>query len=57
MGRRKKAAKKVVKKKKQGVATVFKCVFCNNDESVDCKIDLKAMLGYYIHYYHYTTTI
>ena len=45
MGRRKKAAKKVVKKKAVGVPKVFKCIFCNHEESVECKLDFKVMIG------------
>ena len=45
MGRRKKAAKKVVKKKKPEVPKVFKCLFCNHEEAVDCKLETKSMLG------------
>jgi transcription elongation factor Elf1 len=36
MGGRKKSSKKVVKKKKPGLRTVFKCVQCNNEDSVEC---------------------
>lgn len=45
MGRRKKAAKKAVKKAKKVVATVFKCLFCNHDEAVSCKMDDASMTG------------
>ena len=45
MGRRKKAAKKVVKKKAASVPKVFKCIFCNHEESVECKLDFKVMIG------------
>lgn len=45
MGRRKKAAKKVVKKKRPTVARVFKCLFCNNDKSVQCTINQKTATG------------
>lgn len=45
MGRRKKAVKKAVKKKGLGVPKVFKCISCNHDESVECKLDFRAMLG------------
>jgi transcription elongation factor Elf1 len=45
MARRKKAAKKVIKKKKYTVAKVFKCIFCNHDKSVTCALDTKTMTG------------
>lgn len=45
MGRRKKAAKKVVKKKRETVARVFKCLFCSNESSVECKLDFHTMIG------------
>jgi transcription elongation factor Elf1 len=45
MGRRKKAAKKSVKKAKKVVATVFKCLYCNHDDAVSCKMDDSAMTG------------
>jgi transcription elongation factor Elf1 len=45
MGRRKKAAKKVVKRVKLTVAKVFKCLFCNREDSVTCNMDNKAMIG------------
>mmetsp|Transcript_25185 Transcript_25185/g.34634 ORF Transcript_25185/g.34634 Transcript_25185/m.34634 type:complete len:115 (-) Transcript_25185:35-379(-) len=45
MGRRKKAVKKVVKRKKYMVAKVFKCLFCNHDKSVMCKMDSQSMTG------------
>ncbi len=41
MGRRKKAAKKVVKKKRPTLSKTFKCFFCSTDKSVQCTIDLK----------------
>lgn len=44
MGRRK-AAKKVVKKKMATVPKEFKCLFCNNEGSVVCHLDQKAMVG------------
>ena len=45
MGRRKKAAKKVAKKKKPSVARTFKCLFCNHQDVVSCKLDTKSMTG------------
>jgi hypothetical protein len=46
MGRRKKAAKKVAKKKKAGVARTFKCLFCNHEDVVSCRLDMKSMTGW-----------
>ena len=45
MGKRRRAAKKVVKKKRQTVAKVFKCLFCNHDNAVQCSIDIRSMTG------------
>ena len=45
MGRRKKAAKVVKKKVVHAVATVFKCLFCNHEASVQCKLNLNSMIG------------
>lgn len=45
MGRRKTKAKKVVKKKKMTVATQFKCLFCNHEGSVSCKMNTNIMIG------------
>jgi transcription elongation factor Elf1 len=45
MGKRRRAAKKVVKKKRATVAKVFKCLFCNIDDSVHCAIDIRSMTG------------
>jgi transcription elongation factor Elf1 len=45
MGRRKKAQKKVKKKVKVEVATSFKCLFCNTDKSVSCKMSFTSMVG------------
>ena len=45
MGRRKKSGKKVVKKKKPTVATVFKCLYCGHDNCVECKLDLSKGVG------------
>lgn len=43
MGRRKAAKKVIVKRKKWTVAKTFKCLFCNHDEAVACKMDFKTM--------------
>lgn len=45
MGRRKKATKVVTKKRKMEVPKVFKCLFCNHQDSVDCRMDKAAMQG------------
>lgn len=61
MGRRKKAAKKVLKKARYNilllhlifvtnvvrptVPTVFKCLYCNHDKAVECTLDLKNKVG------------
>lgn len=45
MGKRRRAAKKVVKKVRQTVAKVFKCLFCNHDGAVTCQIDTRSMTG------------
>jgi len=45
MGRRKKSSKKVIKKEKLKVATVFKCPFCAHDQSVECEIDREKNIG------------
>ena len=45
MGRRKKAQKVVKKKVKVEVATVFKCLFCNHEKAVSCKLNLNSMIG------------
>ena len=28
-----------------GVPTVFKCPYCNNEKSVECKLDMKTKIG------------
>ena len=45
MGRRKKAQKVVKKKVRPMVDTVFKCLFCNHEKAVSCKLDLNSMIG------------
>ena len=45
MGRRKKAQKVVKKKRQAPLATVFKCLFCNHEASVTCKLNLNSMIG------------
>ena len=51
MGRRKKAAKKVAKKKKPTVARTFKCLFCNHQDVVSCRLDMKSMTGEFTRMY------
>ncbi|PIA92406.1 Transcription elongation factor 1 [Cercospora beticola] len=45
MGKRKAAKREGPKKKKEPLATQFKCVFCNHESSVTVKIDKKLGLG------------
>lgn len=45
MGRRKKATKKIQTRKKQVVATVFKCPFCSHDDAVECKLCVYRTYG------------
>jgi transcription elongation factor Elf1 len=46
MGRRKKSAKKPkASRKRETLATVFDCLFCNNKSSVTVKLDQKAAVG------------
>ena len=45
MGRRKKSSKKVIKKKKPGVATVFKCLYCGHEKCVECNLELGKGIG------------
>lgn len=35
----------MVKKVRQTVAKVFKCLFCNHDGAVTCQIDTRSMTG------------
>ena len=44
MGRRK-ASQKKLKKKRPTVATVFKCLFCNHERSVECTLKHKEKIG------------
>ena len=44
MGRRKTSQKKL-KKKRPTVATVFKCLFCNHERSVECTLKHKEKIG------------
>merc|ERR1712107_562732 len=44
MGKRK-SKKKIMKKKKRVVATIFDCPFCNHSNTVECTMDRKKNLG------------
>lgn len=35
----------MVKKVRQTVAKVFKCLFCNHEAAVTCQIDIRSMTG------------
>lgn len=54
MGKRRRAAKKVVKRVRPTVAKIFKCLFCNHEKAVQCKIDRDSMTG---ELFIYSTTI
>ncbi|KAI5365244.1 Putative transcription elongation factor 1 [Septoria linicola] len=45
MGKRKAAKREGPKKKREALATSFKCVFCNHETSVSVKIDKKIGVG------------
>ncbi|CAG8959363.1 hypothetical protein HYFRA_00001261 [Hymenoscyphus fraxineus] len=45
MGKRKKAAKPQGKKKNEGLAKTFPCLFCNHENSVSVELDKKAGVG------------
>ena len=61
MGKRRRAAKKVVKRVRPTVSKIFKCLFCNHEKAVQCKIDRDSMTGellftikdYHHHYHHH----
>ncbi|KAM0705039.1 hypothetical protein Q7P35_007826 [Cladosporium inversicolor] len=42
MGKRKSSSKPQGPKKREGLDTKFKCVFCNSEDSISTKIDKKA---------------
>ena len=52
MGKRRRAAKKVVKRVRPTVAKIFKCLFCNHEKAVQCKIDRDSMTGELFIYYY-----
>ncbi|GJN29620.1 hypothetical protein PR202_gb17863 [Eleusine coracana subsp. coracana] len=45
MGKRKSAAKPPPKKRIDKLDTVFSCPFCNHGSSVECRIDMKNLIG------------
>ncbi|XP_072088278.1 transcription elongation factor 1 homolog isoform X3 [Arachis hypogaea] len=46
MGKRKSRKKAAApKKKREKLETVFSCPFCNHENSVECHIDMKNMIG------------
>nr|AKJ77985.1 ElF1 superfamily transcriptions factor [Triticum aestivum] len=45
MGKRKAAAKPPPRKGMDKLDTVFSCPFCNHGSSVECRIDLKNLIG------------
>ena len=45
MGRRRAKQKKIVTKRVVKLGTVFRCLQCNHDDAVDCKMDTKAKIG------------
>ncbi|XP_073030292.1 transcription elongation factor 1 homolog isoform X1 [Primulina eburnea] len=45
MGKRKSKAKPPPKKRMDKLDTVFSCPFCNHGTSVECRIDMKNLIG------------
>ncbi|RRT45823.1 hypothetical protein BHE74_00011320 [Ensete ventricosum] len=45
MGKRKSTAKPPPKKRMDKLDTVFCCPFCNHGSSVECRIDMKNLIG------------
>ncbi|PNS15423.1 hypothetical protein CAC42_682 [Sphaceloma murrayae] len=45
MGKRKSASKPEGKKKREGLASTFQCLFCNHENSVTVKLDKKSSTG------------
>ncbi|GMI70541.1 hypothetical protein HRI_000723400 [Hibiscus trionum] len=45
MGKRKSRAKSAPKKRMDKLDTVFSCPFCNHGTSVECRIDMKNLIG------------
>ncbi|KAM7492560.1 hypothetical protein LguiA_035481 [Lonicera macranthoides] len=45
MGKRKSRAKPPPRKRMDKLDTVFSCPFCNHGSSVECRIDMKNLIG------------
>ncbi|KAL4199682.1 hypothetical protein AMTRI_Chr03g146130 [Amborella trichopoda] len=45
MGKRKSRAKPPPKKRMDKLDTVFSCPFCNHGSSVECRLDMKNLIG------------
>ncbi|KAG4383756.1 hypothetical protein AAZX31_10G064700 [Glycine max] len=45
MGKRKAKAKPPPKKRMDKLDTVFSCPFCNHGSSVECRLDMKNLIG------------
>lgn len=45
MGKRKSRAKPPPKKRMDRLDTVFSCPFCNHGTSVECRLDMKNLIG------------
>ncbi|CAN1166116.1 Transcription elongation factor 1 homolog [Linum perenne] len=45
MGKRKSRAKPAPRKRMDKLDTVFSCPFCNHGTSVECRIDMKNLIG------------
>ncbi|GMJ14700.1 hypothetical protein HRI_005139200 [Hibiscus trionum] len=45
MGKRKSRAKPAPKKRMDKLDTVFSCPFCNHGTSVECRLDMKNLIG------------
>ncbi|XVF87408.1 hypothetical protein PTKIN_Ptkin18bG0118000 [Pterospermum kingtungense] len=45
MGKRKSRAKPAPKKRMDKLDTVFSCPFCNHGSSVECRLDMKNLIG------------
>ncbi|CAN6558214.1 unnamed protein product [Malus baccata var. baccata] len=45
MGKRKAKAKPAARKRTDKLDTVFCCPFCNHGSSVECRIDMKNLIG------------
>ncbi|KAG6790299.1 hypothetical protein POTOM_006447 [Populus tomentosa] len=45
MGKRKSRAKPPPKKRMDKLDTVFSCPFCNHGTSVECRVDMKNLIG------------